>query len=130
MSTDRTGTSCSDCSGALSVPAPNGGDYAPCPSCVIDAGQTWAVLDSYALADDQQPVKLYCCRCPLDAAVWTTIYGQQATSVEEHVQQRHLGAVGPSRPDGTPVWVPGIDWWLVESEDLTMMFGYRDDPHP
>jgi hypothetical protein len=130
MSGDDTGTTCSYCSGALAVPALGDGDYDPCPSCVVDAGATWTVLDAYAVTDDEHPVQVYCCRCPLDVAVWTTTYGAHATSVEQHVHQRHLAAVGPSRPDGTPIWVPGVDWWLVTDEDLTVMFGFLDDPHP
>jgi hypothetical protein len=130
MTSGEAGTGCSYCSGALAVPTLHGGDYDPCPWCVVDAGVSWVVLDHYGVGDDDDAVKVYCCRCPLDVAVWTTTYGEQATSVEKHVQQRHVDAVGPARPDGTPVWVPGVDWWVVSDEDLTAMFGFLDDQHP
>jgi hypothetical protein len=36
---------CLDCFGARAVPDITG-DYVACPSCVIDAGETWVVFES------------------------------------------------------------------------------------
>lgn len=42
---------CPDCSGTRAVPGFLT-DYDPCPSCVIDAGETFVVLEAY---DDDAP---------------------------------------------------------------------------
>ena len=36
---------CPDCGGTRAVPDDVSGGYAPCPSCVIDAGSTFVALD-------------------------------------------------------------------------------------
>ncbi|MDP3712153.1 MAG: hypothetical protein Q8R60_06690 [Mycobacteriales bacterium] len=45
---------CWDCSGSRAVPDHFAEDgYGPCPTCVIDAGQTFVALDGVPLRLDQ-----------------------------------------------------------------------------
>ena len=37
--------SCLDCAGTRAVPDDPSGGYAPCPACVIDAGDSFVVLE-------------------------------------------------------------------------------------
>ena len=126
---DAEKTPCSFCSGSLSVPSLDG-DYESCPSCVIDAGETWVVLDDFADLDDGEEVTVYCCRCPLEQGLWRSLVSEVASSVERHAHEVHAGAPGLTRPDGSPVWVPGDDWWLVDEQELRSALGRwnkRDD---
>jgi len=45
-------TACSDCSGTRAVPGLFG-DYVACPSCVIDAGETFVVFENVPEDDPQ-----------------------------------------------------------------------------
>ena len=37
---------CHDCAGARAVPDDVGGGYAPCPSCVVEATETFVCFES------------------------------------------------------------------------------------
>lgn len=49
MVDDLSMATCDDCFGARAVPDDFTGDYRACPSCVIDAGETWVVWENEGL---------------------------------------------------------------------------------